>query len=38
MTDHRINFTVHALNDVLDGDLDAIVGQLQAARRTERGP
>jgi peptide chain release factor 1 len=36
MTDHRINFTMHSLGDVLDGDLDAIVGQLQAARRTER--
>jgi peptide chain release factor 1 len=37
MTDHRINFTVHSLGDVLDGDLDETVGQLQAARRTERG-
>jgi peptide chain release factor 1 len=30
VTDHRINLTVHALDRVLDGDLDPIVGPLVA--------
>jgi peptide chain release factor 1 len=37
VTDHRIGFTLHALSDVLDGELDPLVAQLQSARRAERG-
>jgi peptide chain release factor 1 len=37
VTDHRINFTVHSLGDVLDGELDDLIGALQTARRAERG-
>ncbi|HET7038837.1 MAG TPA: peptide chain release factor 1 [Gemmatimonadales bacterium] len=37
VTDHRINFTVHSLSDVLDGKLDDLIGALQTARRAERG-
>jgi peptide chain release factor 1 len=29
ITDHRINFTIHQLADVLDGDLDALIAQLE---------
>jgi len=36
VTDHRINFTVHALSDVLDGELSELVDQLQMAHRAER--
>jgi peptide chain release factor 1 len=36
VTDHRINYTVHQLQDVLDGDLTDLLDQLQAARQTER--
>ena len=36
VTDHRINLTLHALEDVLDGDLDELVEQLQLAHRAER--
>jgi len=37
VTDHRINFTVYSLGDVMDGALDELVTRLQAARRTEQG-
>ena len=33
VTDHRINLTVHALDRVLDGDLDPIVGPLVASQQ-----
>jgi peptide chain release factor 1 len=36
VTDHRINFTVHALADVLDGELTELVDHLQLAHRAER--
>ncbi len=29
ITDHRINFTLHQLADVLDGDLDELIAQLE---------
>jgi peptide chain release factor 1 len=28
ITDHRINYTAHNLNDVLDGDLEALIDEL----------
>jgi peptide chain release factor 1 len=36
VTDHRINYTLHALADVLDGDLVELTDQLQLAHRAER--
>ena len=36
VTDHRINYTLHRLEEILDGDLDDLVGQLQLAYRGER--
>jgi len=36
VTDHRINFTVHQLADVLDGDLTDLLDHLQAAHQSER--
>ncbi|MFM7141190.1 MAG: peptide chain release factor 1, partial [Alphaproteobacteria bacterium] len=30
VTDHRINLTLHALDKVMDGDLDPVVGPLVA--------
>jgi peptide chain release factor 1 len=36
VTDHRINFTVHRLAEVLDGDLDELIDQLELAYRGER--
>ena len=36
VTDHRINLTLHALGDVLEGDLDELVERLQLAHRAER--
>jgi peptide chain release factor 1 len=36
VTDHRINFTQHALADVLDGELSELLGHLQTAHRAER--
>ena len=42
VTDHRIGLTLHRLQDVLDGDLDEIVGSLiahnQAAKLKGSGP
>jgi peptide chain release factor 1 len=35
VTDHRIGYTTHALQQVLDGDLDEIIGQLRLARQEE---
>jgi peptide chain release factor 1 len=37
VTDHRINFTVHALSDVLDGKLGDLIDALAAKRQEERG-
>jgi len=36
VTDHRIGFTVHALTDVLEGDLAELVERLQLAHRAEQ--
>ena len=36
VTDHRINFTVHKLEGVLNGDLDEIIDALSAADRKAR--
>ena len=36
ITDHRINFSIHRLTDVLDGDLDEIIGALRSVYREER--
>ncbi len=36
VTDHRINFTVHNLPAVLNGELQPIIDQLQIAENTER--
>ncbi|MFN8037004.1 MAG: peptide chain release factor 1 [Acidimicrobiia bacterium] len=36
VTDHRIGLTVHALPQVLEGDLDAIVDALAAAERADQ--
>ncbi|MBI2401536.1 MAG: peptide chain release factor 1, partial [Gemmatimonadetes bacterium] len=36
VTDHRINFTLHRLADVIDGDLDELMDQLELAYREER--
>lgn len=37
VTDHRINFTTHRLDAVLDGELDQIIEALTVAYRDERG-
>ena len=36
VTDHRIGLTLHRLHDVLNGDLDELVGALKVAREAER--
>ena len=36
VTDHRIGYTVHALADVLDGDLAELVDRLHQAHRAEQ--
>ena len=35
VTDHRIGYTVHRLNEILEGDLDDLIEALQASRRDE---
>jgi peptide chain release factor 1 len=36
LTDHRINLTLYKLQAVMDGDLDDVIGPLQAARAAEQ--
>jgi peptide chain release factor 1 len=36
VTDHRINFTMHQLTDALDGDLDELIGQAEAAAQANK--
>jgi peptide chain release factor 1 len=36
VTDHRINLTLHKLEEILDGDLDEMIDQLRASSRSER--
>ena len=35
VTDHRINLSVHNIDDVMDGKLDELIGALRAASRAE---
>jgi peptide chain release factor 1 len=35
VTDHRINLTIHRLDEILDGDIDEIVEALSVAQREE---
>jgi peptide chain release factor 1 len=36
VTDHRIGFTLHRLQEILDGELDELLRELRLARREER--
>jgi peptide chain release factor 1 len=36
LTDHRINLTLYKLGQVMDGDLDDVIGALRAARAAEQ--
>ena len=36
VTDHRVGFTLHRLGDIIDGDLDELIDQLELAYREER--
>jgi peptide chain release factor 1 len=36
ITDHRINFTMHQLEDALDGDLDELIAQAQARVESDK--
>jgi len=36
LTDHRIGFTAHNLDRMIDGDLDALIEQLRLADRAEK--
>ncbi len=36
VTDHRVNLTLHRLQDILDGDLDEIISSLQAKELEEK--
>lgn len=36
LTDHRINLTLYKLSMVMEGDLDEVIGALQAARAAEQ--
>jgi len=36
VTDHRINLTIYALNDILEGNVDALIGPLRQHDQEER--
>lgn len=36
VTDHRISLTLYRLNEIMDGELDLLVGELQVAEQAER--
>jgi len=36
VTDHRINLTIYALNDILEGNVDSLIGPLQQHDQEER--
>jgi peptide chain release factor 1 len=36
ITDHRINFTMHQLQDALEGDLDDLIGQMEARAEADK--
>jgi peptide chain release factor 1 len=36
VTDHRINLTIHQLEEILDGELDDIIDALRVASQAEQ--
>ncbi len=36
ITDHRVNFTMHQLQDALEGDLDELIAQLEARAEADK--
>ncbi|MGH7464980.1 MAG: peptide chain release factor-like protein, partial [Longimicrobiales bacterium] len=36
VTDHRIGLTMHRLQEILDGELDELIGALKQAREAEQ--
>lgn len=36
MTDHRIHLTVYRIDQIMDGDLDQLIGPLLAADQAEK--
>src|SRR5690554_3170931 len=36
VTDHRINFTIHNLSNIMDGDIQEIIDELQLVNNTEK--
>jgi peptide chain release factor 1 len=36
VTDHRINFTMHQLENALDGDLDTLISELESHEQSDR--
>jgi peptide chain release factor 1 len=36
ITDHRVNFTMHQLQDALEGDLDELIAQLEARSEADK--
>ena len=36
VTDHRINFTMHQLENALDGDLDTLIAELESHEQSDR--
>jgi len=36
ITDHRINFTIHQLENALDGDLEALIAELESRSQADR--
>ena len=34
VTDHRINFTLHRLPEIMEGDLDELIGKLKDTERS----
>jgi peptide chain release factor 1 len=36
VTDHRINFTIHQLENALDGDLDTLISELESHEQSDR--
>ena len=36
ITDHRVNFTMHQLQDALEGDLDELIGQMEARSEADK--
>jgi peptide chain release factor 1 len=36
ITDHRVNFTMHQLQDALDGELDELIDQMVSHTQSEQ--